>query len=163
MPRRLKKGKKTTFLTEEQKRHLFTGKTFSSGLPFHGVPGFPFASEEERRELWNQNKKTLLAEYIRDHPGERPHAWWTYDNKNGLRELTGWLNIKARLEGRVDDFDTPLPVSAGSTDWIKTDIPPSFGRYKAYCGGVPIYESQREFLERHNLLTPEEKRALENE
>lgn len=36
-------------------------------------------TEETLRQWWEQVKESLLEEFIQDHPGERPAAWWRFD------------------------------------------------------------------------------------
>lgn len=62
----------------------------------------------ESREAWKAQKKAIMAEWLREHPGTRPWGWWEYEAVD------------------VDLGDEP----------------------------------EKDFLERHGLLTVSEKRAL---
>lgn len=54
-------------LSKEQRFHLIYGTTMTENphCPFfkmHGIPDFPFESEEHRRRLWEEHKDRLLSE-----------------------------------------------------------------------------------------------------
>lgn len=57
----------SSILSKEQRFHLIHGTMMTDNphSPFyqmHGIPDFPFASEEHRRRLWEENKDRLLSE-----------------------------------------------------------------------------------------------------
>jgi len=96
-----------------------------------------------RREAWECLRDELLPDWIVEYPGSRPAAWWEFDSP-GRRE-------------RIDGEPCPGDVA-------------EYPKYpQGYELGVPLqsvftwpvereagYESQRDFLTRHNLLTESE-------
>ena len=93
-------------------------------------------SEDELREAWEDLRDELLEEHIRDHPGRRPWAWWEWDSPSELR-----------LEA------APGTEPVGDERW--------FGKPRCYAGlPIPEYESDADYLERHDLLTEAERKAL---
>ena len=99
-------------------------------------------SEAELQRLWNLHRKRVLAAYILEHPGRRPWAWWMWDAPQDQRRRIGGLGTG--LSERPDG-----------------EHPLSFGRPNAYDDDYsnedpPRYESERDYLARHGLLTKAE-------
>lgn len=49
----------------------------------HGYSFFDddaFADEDDMREGWESVREGMLPNWIRDHPGTRPYAWWKFDS-----------------------------------------------------------------------------------
>jgi hypothetical protein len=90
---------------------------------------------------WEEARKELLPEWIREHPGTRPYAWWEKDAPEPRRRVGG---SGRRARNALIKFGVP------SDNWFK-DVDP---------GRPPLYESQAAYLQRHNLLTVAEKRWL---
>lgn len=173
-PRRRKVRKPgVEHLSAEQWDVLLSGDTFG--------PSEVFDSEDDRRATWQSHRDTLLrfwtagpgwedvpvpemAFYGREPrgPGHRPQGWWDYDAP-GHRELVdpqGW--IERETSRRYGSEDYALWVANNYSDWTGDT-----------CMGVPsgespdgdghmhpdyrFIESQRAFLERHDLLLPWEK------
>ncbi len=40
-------------------------------------------------DLWKRHRAGLLAEWIREHPGSRPFAWWEFDSAGSRRKVGG--------------------------------------------------------------------------
>ncbi len=110
------------------------------------------------RPEWEKRRDVLLPQFIKEHPGERPWAWWAFDAP-GRREL-------AHGDGRPHPFDD----KQRTLHVAKSDNP---GLWKAAYGlfwGYPaaiippfddglkaeMYESTWEYLVRCNLLLPED-------
>jgi hypothetical protein len=53
------------------RHHLESGRPFFNG----------FKTEELFRKGWELTRETLLPEFIKKHPGERPFGWWLCDHK----------------------------------------------------------------------------------
>jgi hypothetical protein len=114
----------------------------------------PFKSERQRRFTWERSKDYILETFrdrkpsLRDdtllelsYPsGTRPDAWWQYSNVHGMRKI---------LAGN------PQPVSdemtRGKWRFLEVEDP------------TLVYESEFDFLKRHNLLFDGEEQAyIEN-
>ena len=48
-------------LSEDQEQHLLEGWCLDCCIPWHRKVGFPFKSEEHRREVWEENRDYLLS------------------------------------------------------------------------------------------------------
>jgi len=84
MPTKRKKREsmKRRELTECEYLHLIGGICLDHG------PGCR-KSKEEKRELWEKHKETVMERYFTEHgPGFRPNAWWLfeYEPRFGPRE-----------------------------------------------------------------------------
>jgi hypothetical protein len=111
------------------------------------------------REAWEELRHQLLPEFIAEHPGERPYAWWKCD----ARER------RQRTDGIQHPFDNRVRKS--HVDEVAKRFP-SFhdeayklnkGRPNCLCVRDDFeaqYESEEAYLRRLNLLTPEEVEAL---
>ena len=55
-------------LSQEQIDYFLTGVDFAF-----------FWDEPERERDWQAARGEILADWIREHPGTRPAAWWAYD------------------------------------------------------------------------------------
>jgi len=122
------------------------------------------------KAAWEGEKDKLLQDYIAEHPGKRPWAWWQWtaprwnDPFTGCwyhntlsepRQRTGGTGTPTyELGGRMPEFKYGLPVQWPSTIDVelglckKSDIPDP--------DDPPIFESQAAYLQRHDLLTDAE-------
>lgn len=87
------------------------------------------------RQWWQQYRDTILTAWMASAPGTRPFAWWTFDAPEPLRHHTG--------------------------DLPNQSLVPEFGMTGQSSDAGPIWESQRSYLARHGLISPEE--LAENE
>jgi hypothetical protein len=133
-------------LTLDQFNHLVHGWALAATIPDHGTPGFPFKSDEDRRQLWERHREKIMAlrgknlaprkNFLDDEAegfphGTRPSAWWSYDNpcKEPRRQTEGppVRPVDARLtEGKPLLWYEPVPDAR--------------------------FESQYAYLKRHGLL-----------
>jgi hypothetical protein len=92
------------------------------------------------RDVWDQHGEQFLAEWIVEHPGYRPWAWWKLDAPEPRRRHIG---------GAIEACDEP-----GAPEHVRNNI--HFGRCgaagKAQCEDYPILESELDYLARHDLL-----------
>ena len=70
-------------------RYLETGVRKGPGV----LQLFPY----DRREVWCDLREQLLAEWVSEHPGTRPFAWWTYDAPEPLGEGESQVQYLTRL------------------------------------------------------------------
>jgi hypothetical protein len=120
-------------LTNTRRRYLLSGFCFL-GIEEGSRHDFPFADEAEMQKVWRAHRQELLAEC---ELGIRPFAWWDLEAPKEGRHF---------LRGRLESPDGKL----------------FHGRYQCINGGDPwaCYEPEWAFLERHGLLTAEEKEKL---
>lgn len=121
--------------------------------------------QAELRRLWEIHRERLVALHIAEEagPGSRPWAWWKFDAPEPMRR---------RIDGKPHPFDNPEREA-----WVRKWHPDAdrgdhwggpyalrFGLPSIYC--VPDdwevrHESEADYLERHGLLTDDERRAIE--
>jgi hypothetical protein len=121
-----------------------------------------FWDEPERERDWRAAREDILADWIRDHAGTRPAAWWKYDAPE-LRRL--------RVGGRGDvipayDHDTNLRFgifrkSAFVDERLLAAVAPvGDGLVPLDENDPPRYESQASYLDRHGFLSAAERKRL---
>jgi len=95
------------------------------------------------REGWQALRGELLPAFVDKYPGTRPWAWWEFEASEPRRRLGG------KGLASIDDPKAP--------EWAKKM---SFGVPTVFTWldwqDWPQYESEREYLARHNLLTKKE-------
>jgi hypothetical protein len=133
--RRLGRQRKNdiSFLTVDEKCELFHGRPYFAVLAFH--------SDEEMLQAWKTHRKELRKEWAENNPpGTRCFAEWVFEiyPKFGERKTTEFFEkhcspyrVKHLLHGILHTHGIP-----------------------------PLQETELEFLQRHNLLTAEEKATL---
>jgi hypothetical protein len=128
--------KDPTKFTDEHKEALLTGFSFFGGYAH-------IKDEDARLDAmhadWLLYRDELLPEFLRANPGQRPWSWWQWDAPDEVRR---------RLKG---GHGTSL-MSKGL--WF--GCPRGFAQDYS-IEDPPRYESERAYLERHNLLTEAER------
>ena len=137
-------------LDEDQINYFLTGIDFAF-----------FWDEWERARDWQLIRDDLLRDWIREHAGTRPFAWWRYDSPGPRRRAGGTgdvipaydhpMSLKFGIFRKSAFVDARLlvavaPVGAGLTPFDEND-PPSF-------------ESEAAYLDRHGFLSATERKAL---
>jgi len=132
------------------------------------------------QKLWSEHREAIMAEWIHEHPGTRPSLWWKYDaprmtaGEVEARGWTGWYFTPTLCEPRLRLGGSGIPrheclnyvpsFRCGVPDlWISEadvddhddiqGVPPD-------PRDPPKFESQAQYLRRHNLLEPGEARRL---
>jgi hypothetical protein len=90
---------------------------------------------------WEEAKKELLPAWIGEHPCSRPWAFWEWDSPGPRRRVGG-----TGRHSEHNSFNYGIPGKA----WWR-DVAPK---------DPPRYESEAQFLQRHNLLNTAEKKHL---
>lgn len=133
MPRLRRKLKTRTAWTDEQRHALWHHDWFQV-----------FTDDEHEQAAWEHFRAELLADWIRERPGTRPRPWWKFDAP-AEREYFG-TEVKWTF-GNGTPKEKRLPLTGAPQGW--------------YGILVPAIEAEARFLERHDLLTAEERQALE--
>ena len=107
-----------------------------------------FDDGERIRLAWEQHRPALMSEWIQQHPGTRPWAWWKFDDDIP--------DPRQRIGGKGQTMPEKYPAYAPSYD---KGIPSSWAEIDP--GDPPLYESESAFLLRHGLLSTAEKRHIE--
>jgi hypothetical protein len=151
MPMRLRAGRREKReLSPEQIDFFLTGTDFTF-----------FWDEPERGNDWRAVRDDLLRDWIQEHPGTRPAAWWKYDApKQAAPKVPKWhrgemVEPRRRIGGAGapswEQFPAILP-------YYRFGIPVSFeGIDKA---DPPTFESEATYLKRNGLLSPGEERRI---
>jgi hypothetical protein len=126
-------------LTPEEVQMLFDGFDFFR----------TFRSDEHRRRVWRENRGALMQMWFEDEEnlGRRPWGWWRFDARELRRRVGG--------SGRAVMDDEDCPAWARKTSFGE---PAVFAEYDP--DDPPRFESQLEYLQRHELLTEEEQERL---
>jgi len=115
-----------------------------------GVDAFHLYRSEARMRLdWQANREELTRRCAEKFgPGRRPWAWWKFAAPEPRRRIGG--------EGVAAVDTAECPVWAKKWSWGRPVV------WDNDYGDEPEgwFETQRDYLIRHNLLTPEEKRLL---
>jgi len=154
MPSTRTKSKRTAAIKGELKAEeledLLRGYTLIS--PRRPV----FKSEDERRKVWMKNREYIMSlqnQKCRDEsfglnssidfyflPFTRPEAWWRYESPEPRRMLAG------------------DPAGIIPEDGLIKGVPRSYRSREAW--EAMTFESERDYLTRHNLLTPLEQQEI---
>lgn len=140
-------------------------------------PNERFDLMTSEKDLWRQHRADILSEFIREHPGQRPSAWWRYDAPEpGRRRLGGIGAPSYEVLAYVPRYACGIPI-----DWIlETQVKLYAGRLRTISGRIvmpefigsdfqgvaidpddpPVFESQAAFLGRHGLFLPGEAERL---
>ena len=134
MPRRLRRVKRARprTISSGMLSHLETGHDFFGGF------GKKNPDRDAMREVWNECRDDLIEATIRKKgDGHRPWAWWEFDAPE-----------PRQIVQMVQELREPCASLAGRYGIPIHDV----------VDGVPIYESQADYLARLGLLTDEEER-----
>ena len=145
---------------------------------------------EGLEDTWNEHKESILKDYIKQHPGKRPWAWWRFDAPRWSKDLgarTGRLpEPRQRIGGTGDTAHEAmgyLPMIAFGIpqEYVKQhDVDSRNGRLKREpCSywpndskegdfdGIaidwddpPTFEAEATYLKRHGLLPISEEKRL---
>lgn len=96
------------------------------------------------RELWQHWRGELLDDWVAEHPGTRPAAWWTHEASEPRRQLSGYGVLASE---RYRNLVVPIDRGVPAFDSVNADDPPR-------------YESEAAYLRRCGVLTGSELRRL---
>ncbi len=133
MPRRTRLRRRSSGWSDEQRKILETGNDWFDEL-----------ADADRLQAWKDLRKEIMPQWLQNHPGTRPFAWWLFDMPEGSR--------RDCVNGR-HPFDDPS-YSLEKKLWYGK---PAFLRE---CDMRLKYESEASFLRRLSLLTAAELKFL---
>ncbi|NQU23106.1 MAG: hypothetical protein HQ567_17650 [Candidatus Nealsonbacteria bacterium] len=156
MPRvkRKSKRRRLTGYTEAHVKHLLTGHDFF-GEGFRG-------DRAAMRQAWEALGSDLLGDWINEHPGTRPYAFWVFDAPERRR----------RIDGKAHPFDNPerqahveriAETPEARPDYRETMYQLSYGTPNSLCMRDDFeaeYETELDYLDRLGLLTENERTAF---
>jgi hypothetical protein len=131
-------NKKTKYIRD--KKNDLDDKQIKYFLTGSGWFEPPIIRDHEAHEwqAWQNCRERFADAWINARPGSRPAAWWKYDSPEPRRCITG---------------DPVFPV------WMQF----SFGLPTVELPEKYQFESENDYLKRHNLLTPYEKGLPDDE
>jgi hypothetical protein len=144
MPRVLRRSRDRLGLTQEHVDALLTGHDFCGA--FNGA-------EIAMRHAWDSLRDELLQQWIAEHPGTRPWAWWKFDAPELRRRVNGvhpFENVERTAHCRrvgIPEADY-LRIFFGKPGCLIP--PPHADDFDA------LYETELGYLERLGLLTEAE-------
>jgi len=147
--------------TANQIEHLLSGCSFFDG---YGRPRGGESNDKTWRAAWDDLRDELLPGFIEEYPGHRPWAWWRYDSPPPhRRRRIGAKPHPFDNRDRKAHIDRMVRQRPTASDVREQLYELWFGKPASVIGMDDIqaeYESEREFLERHRLLTDPERTAL---
>ena len=107
------------------------------------------------RPEWEKLRDVLLPQFVREHPGTRPWAWWAFDAPGHVAHR--WTRSSVRSHRRklhVAKSDSKRFWEAAYR--LTWGYPASF--IVPFDAGIKaaMFEQDWEYLVRHNLLLPED-------
>lgn len=180
MPRRIvriRRRAEKSGLRSEHVEYLFNGYNVSAM-----IGGQPQPTTDELRTLWGRHRARLLRWWFdgvphgtfqlvhisfkllrAQPPGTRPWAWWEFDAPNDGRRLLVVADMVPR-EGTPFHDSVERRATAEDLARISRDGKGGFGLPAGESGEWPhTFETEAEYLNRHGLLTAEERRAIKRE
>jgi len=148
----------------------------SDGHGFSGMTQLLLKRSGQDIELWRKHGEDIVADWIDEHSGSRPWAWWRWNAPEPRQRLGGIGTPAHEVLAYAPTFRLGIPVY-----WVRPwEVAYYTGTARDVEGrligqefagrdfrGVaidpadpPRYESQAAFLDRLGLLSPAERRAL---
>jgi hypothetical protein len=111
--------------------------------------------EDAQRAFWEQHRNTVVQHHIKRFPGSRPRLWWRMDAPGPRRRVGGIGDTLASCSNTVlvHIYGVPMHWVTGSERYLTGGVPIS-------VASPPKFESETNYLRRHNLLLPEERSRL---
>ncbi len=111
---------------------------------------------QDLRQEWNRLRDTLLPAFVREHPGERPWAWWEFDSPGRRERLRGGLHPFDNKERTLAVAKSDNPNFWKSAYRLWFGLPSCFIPPFDHGTKADQFEATWEYLVRHNLLLPED-------
>ena len=127
------------------------------------------------RQAWDKVGNSILSNFIKRHPGTRPYAWWEFEApREPIGTRIGWHNDGKLVapRKRLNGVGTPCHELLAFAPSYKFGIPdfwvdailvkwyPHKDLHVPDPDDPPTFESQASYLDRHNLLTDDERESL---
>jgi hypothetical protein len=129
--RKRKERKGPPSLDAWQIRYLCTGKTpDKKTIAKEKIDPFDiwnFKHEKDDRVAWKKHGKSILAAYIKKHPGKRPWMWWRFEAPRWDRKFGAWFDGKLpEPRQRIGGTGTPCYEVLAYAPFFNFGIPVSF-------------------------------------
>jgi hypothetical protein len=137
---------------------LLTDAEIPEPLPDDWNPFAFHTFHKVERELWALFRERILSDWLDARPGTRPRSWWRCEAPRDEKLGQGWYYHADMIQGRL------LLKGSGRPAWCKYNLVPSwhYGIPAHWTGGDPgalVFESQFDYLRRHELLVKGERRS----
>lgn len=123
-----------------------------------------FPSDEQLVEYWEKMREEILAEYISQHPGTRPWAWWHFEAPEPRRMVGDPKEVGLEPDDSPPDRSYKWKLYFGmprNFRFLTKCIVSGFGLNSENDARFEsLFETQAAYLERLGLLMPEERRTL---
>ncbi len=148
--------------TQDHVHHLLFGVYLCPGHAFATLPrnhAGDYTDFNAMRIGWDILRAELLPQFIAEHPGHRPFAWWLFDAPER----------RQRTDNVVHPFDDRIRrqhvegVAKRHPAFRETAYRLFYGRPGCLCVRDDFeaeYETEATYLHRLNLLTPAEREEL---
>jgi hypothetical protein len=107
--------------------------------------------EESQHAIWEELKDDIVREHIKYSPGTRPWGWWKWEAPEMHRVIA--REVDPDNKGDCLDDRVPAAEDPNLPEWAKGKF--YFGKPSVYAGFV--YEDERDYLDRQDLLFEEER------
>ena len=166
---RTRRSRQVSTLTDDEREWLYADDT-DNFLFFH--------DEKEMLNLWKSYCDEVLTFWTQNKPCTRPLRWWDYEAPRWNDPFEGWFihGTMPEPRQRIGGIGTPsyevlrlCPsfFKGVSRSWItEVDIKHHTDSFKGKNvfpidrNDPPTFESEAAYLQRHDLLTPQEKKYL---
>lgn len=139
---------------------------FEWGHDYWGTfgPADSAEAEEKMRQYWADFRGELMGRHVTAHPFSRPVWWWKWESKERRQCVNGQHphDSAARIAW-VAERENEKPGSAAYLNRITFGVPSVLGGPDFAANPRPEYETQRQYLERLDLLCPYERELLAKE
>ncbi len=122
---------------------------------------------DQRRTVWRAVRDRIVAEWVKGHPATRPFGWWEHDAPRWQRadlpppiaDMTD--EVLERCAEPRRQVSGPRPLYEVSDTWpeLSHGCPLEFDR-PVDPADLPRFEAQASYLDRHGLLSGDERSRL---
>lgn len=117
MPRKKRRQRKqSSDYTAGERHHLATGNCWWPIVPGFGDDRRKPFRHDDANKAWGMLKAEILAEWIAEHPGYRPWAWWHLEPRELRQRTDGGIHPCERDPSRKQRCGLPADVGGAADD-----------------------------------------------